>query len=186
MQRVARDITHIPRTEVPPRPPASIVIDFVVRTRRRRPAPLVPIHPRRRRLHLGRSRQSTGTVRSRPVMHRADRPDGTAHQQLRRRPRGRCARVLNARLSSHAGSETSGLHPPVLCNRARDRLGTVDVLVHRKPRQHQVRVPVVRRGNDQRVDVLLFTVEHLPEVLVQPGLWIELERGCRELVVQVA
>ena len=47
-------------------------------------------------------------------------------------------------------------------------------------------MPVVRRGHDQRVEVLFFLVEHLPEVSVEPGPGIELERRRGEFVVEIA
>ena len=90
------------------------------------------------------------------------------------------------RLGSDLGGKHRRFDPPRLGDGARDRLGAVNVLVHRQARQHQVRMPVIRRGDDQSIEVLLLLVEHLPEVFVDSGSGIEFERRRGELVVEVA
>ena len=181
VQRVAGHVAQVAGAEIPPGTPVAVMVNLMVRARRRWAAPLVPVHPRGRRLDLLRSGQPAGAVSAGPEVHFAYRPDGPAQQQLRGGPGRGGARILKARLGGDLGGQRRGLDPPRLGDGARHRLGAVDVLVHGQARQHQVRVPVVRRGDDERVEVLLLFVEHLAEVLVDPGPGIELEHRRGEL-----
>ena len=186
LEIMAAEIADGSRSEIPPGTPVSVMVGLVIRAGGRRAAPLVPIHSRGRRLHLGWTRQPAGAISAGPDMNFMDRADGAGEQQFGAGPGIGGAGILDARLGGALGSEARRLYLARLGNGVRDRLGAIDVLVHGQAGQHQVRVPVIRRGDDQGIEVLLLLVEHLPEILVQPGVRIELEHRRGELVVEVA
>ncbi len=67
-----------------------------------------------------------------------------------------------------------------------DRFGAVDVLAELQSGHQNDRVRMIRRADDQRVEVLGFFVEHLAKVPVARSLWISFEDLLGVIAVDVA
>ena len=146
--------------------PAERMIGRVVRPHRRRPDPQVPVEPVRHGGRVGRPRHALRPDRPvRPAVHFVHLADRAVLDPLL----DQADALARAPLVAHLGDDlvlARGLgQRPRLGHRARQRLLHVDVLAELHRRHRDDGVGVVRRRDDDGVDVLLL-LEHHAEVLV--------------------
>ena len=101
------------------------------------------------------------------------------------------SRVRAGRLDARFGDdilgfEASGADLSGFADRVGDRFGAVDVLAELQSGYQNDSVRVIGRADDQRVEVLVFFVEHLAKVTVARSLWISFEDLLGVIVVDVA
>ena len=190
-ERVDDMATHVAqrtRAEVAPRAPLARVVGRVIRAHGRGSAPEVPVHAFGRRGLVGRTRgvralRPDRTVRPRVrLAHLADEPGLEPLADL-------ADALAGVTLVAHLGHDlvrARGLGQGAgLEDIMRDRLLDVDVLAAAHALHRDVGVGMVRRSDDDGVDVLAL-VEHDAEVGERVGLRELLDRPGAAPEVQVA
>jgi len=183
IQGVGAAVAHHAAAEIPPAPPHHRVVAAVIGTLGGGPEPQVPIETcRHRHALLGTvaQRRTPPTVAVRrigkpaPGIDLAHRADGAGPDPLADQAQAFRGMPLNTHLGDHARLlGRLGQHAR-LVDVMGQRLLAEDMLagLHRRHRDH--RVSVVGRGDEHRVDVLLF-FQHDTVVLVNRCLRVGLE-----------
>ncbi len=170
--------------------PVPVVVEAVAieRALRRRTEPQVVVDFRQIPIVVGRLVAGRGQ-RQRVLLARLHRPVGipadrrprlvaqaarhvdlaqaAVVDELNRLPHGRTAAVHGPDLDDAVVVRGGLDHPPPFPHRVRRRLLDVDVLARLQRPDGRQRVPVVRRGDDDGVDVLV--VHHAAQILHEPG-----------------
>ena len=122
-----------------------------------------------------------------PDVNLADGAENPGIQNLGGAPRIIGAGILDAALGDDPFGRQQRLpHLADLADGVGDRFGAVDVLLHADGCHQQNGVHVVRDGDDQRVKVPGFLIEHLPVIVVAAGGRVGVEHLGGVIVVQVA
>ena len=194
VQAVAADITQRAGAEVPPATPLEWQVRRMIRTRRGRAEPHIPIERVGNGRGVGRSVHALRPVdivdpvewAIGPDVDLVNLADGSVPDRFAQQAHLLAGLALVAHLRRDLVLARRLRHRAGLIHGVRQRFLAVDMLTAFDGCHGGHRVAVVRRRDDHSVDVRILLVQHFPEVFVLPGVRVASKRSRCVAPVHVA